>query len=155
MNLTGWRIVQARRVRTAFDGEGARLYGGRWNHKGVAIVYTASSLSLAALEMLIHLPSPGVLQRYVTIPIAFDDSRCIRLDPESLPRNWRNNPTLFSTRDIGTDWVNDSASAVLAVPSAVVPDEWNFLVNPRHPDFAKVLIGTPQPFKYDPRLLKT
>jgi len=155
MKLTGWRIVQARRVRTAFDGEGARLYGGRWNHKGVAVVYTASSLSLAALEMLIHLPTPEVLQRYVTIPITFDDSLCIRLDPNSLPRNWRNNPALFSTRDIGTDWVNCSASVVLVVPSAVVPDEWNFLVNPKHPDFGKVSIGTPQPFKYDPRLLKT
>ena len=155
MKLTGWRIVQARQVRSAFDGEGARLYGGRWNHKGVAVVYAASSRSLAALEMLIHLPTPEVLQRYVTIPIAFDDELCTRLDPQSLPRHWRNNPALLSTRDIGTDWVNDGASAILVVPSAVVPDEWNFLVNPRHPDFGKVLVGAPQPFKYDPRLLKT
>lgn len=155
MNLTGWRIIQSRRARSAFDGEGARLYGGRWNHKGTAIVYTASSMSLAALEMLVHLPTPEVLKRYVTIPVEFDDALCSQLDPKRLPLKWRNNPAVTTTRDIGTDWVNRAASAVLVVPSAVVPAEWNFLLNPNHPDFAKIVIGAPQPFKYDPRLLKT
>ena len=155
MRLTGWRIVQPRRVKMAFDGEGARLYGGRWNHTGTSVIYTASSMSLAVLEMLVHLHAPELLKRYVTISIEFDDSLCIRLDPKSLPRNWRNNPALIATRDIGTDWISKSGSAVLAVPSAVVPAEWNFLLNPKHPDFGKVAIGNPQPFKYDPRLLKT
>ena len=155
MKLTGWRIVQSDRAKTAFDGEGARLYGGRWNHRGSALVYTASTMSLAVLEMLVHLPTPAILKRYITIPVEFDDSVCIPVDPNSLARNWRNNPALRATRDIGTDWVTRNASAVLAVPSAVIPAEWNFLLNPKHPDFGRISIGTPQPFKYDPRLLKT
>ena len=154
MKLTGWRIVQPRHANTVFDGEGARLYGGRWNHKGCAVVYTASTLSLAVLEMLVHLPTPEVLKQYVTIPVEFDGSLCLHLDPQTLPRNWRNNPALVATRDIGTDWVTRNDSVVLAVPSAVVPAEWNYLLNPRHPDFARISVGVPQPFKYDPRLLK-
>jgi RES domain-containing protein len=155
LRLAGWRIVQSRHAKMAFDGEGARRFGGRWNHKGTPVVYTASSMSLAALEMLVHLSAPEILIRYVSIPIEFDDSLCIRLDPKSLPRNWRNSPPLIATRDVGTEWVNNGASAILAVPSAMVPAEWNFLINPKHPDFRKVSIGGQQPFKYDPRLLKT
>jgi len=155
LKLTGWRIVQSRRARTAFDGEGAWLYGGRWNQKGTPLVYAASSMSLAALEMLVHLPTPEVLKRYVTLTIEFDDALCSQLDLKGLPHNWRNNPALRATRDIGTDWVNRAASAVLVVPSAVVPTEWNYLLNPNHPDFAKLVIGAPHPFKYDPRLVKT
>ena len=154
MTLAGWRIVQSRRVRTAFDGEGARRYGGRWNHKGTPVVYIGSSMSLAALEMLVHLPAPKVLNRYVVIPVEFDDSLCGWLDLTTLPHNWRNSPSLLATRDVGTDWVNKGASAVLAIPSAVTPTEWNFMLNPKHPDFPKISVGAPQPYKYDPRLLK-
>lgn len=87
--------------------------------------------------MLVHLNAAEILKRYVCIFIEFDATLCIRLDPNSLPRNWRNSPPLIATRDVGTEWVNRGASAILAVPSAVIPAEWNFLLNPKHPDFGR------------------
>ena len=154
MRVTAWRIVQAGHADEAFSGEGARLYGGRWNRRGTRMVYTAGSISLAALEMLVHLDAYQLLSAYVCIPVEFDDSMCLRIGPSDVPVDWTSDPAPASTQDIGTDWARDAASVVLAVPSVLVPPETNFLINPLYPDFGKLTIGVPQPFQYDPRLIK-
>ncbi len=153
--ITAWRIVQPRYLQTAFDGRGASQYPGRWNERGAAVVYAAGSLSLAALEMLVHLPGPGILQRYRSIPVSFDEALCRQLSPQDLPPDWADDPAPPSTRALGTQWIADSSSVVLAVPSAVVPIERIFLINPHHPDFPELTIGEGQQFQFDPRLMKT
>jgi RES domain-containing protein len=153
--ITAWRIVQTRHLQTAFDGLGASQYPGRWNERGIPIVYTAGSLSLAALEMLVHLPGPNILQKYQSIPVSFDEALCRQLSPTDLPLDWADDPAPISTRALGAQWIADASSVVLAVPSAVVPIERIFLLNPRHPDFPGLTIGEAQQFQFDPRLLKT
>ena len=119
------------------------------------MVYTAGSISLAALEMLVHLEAYQLLSVYVCIPVEFDDSLCRRIDLSDVPDDWTSDPAPPSTRDMGTDWARGAASVVLTVPSVLVPLETNFLINPLHPDFSKLAVGAPQPFQYDPRLIKT
>ena len=95
---TSWPIVKATRVADAFTGEGARRAGGRWNHAGTAMVYTAGSLALAALEVLVHLDGPQLLQSYVQIPVEFGERLCRWLDLGSLPEDWSGNPAPDWTR---------------------------------------------------------
>ena len=154
MTIRAWRIVQARRAEDAFSGEGARRYGGRWNHKGIPMVYTAGSVSLAALAMLVHLDAARMLDSYLCIPIEFDDSLCRKIDVSLLPKNWNAHPPAQTTRDIGSDWVRSESSVVLAVPSVPLPLETNYLLNPAHPQFPELRIGGPESFQYDPRVLK-
>ncbi len=155
MTVTAWRIVQARLAGDAFTGEGARLFGGRWNHKGTRMVYTAGSVSLAALELLVHLEAPQLLESFVQIPVEFNERICSILDPASLPADWTDSPAPASTKDLGTEWVGAHETAVLAVPSAIVPTESIFLLNPEHPDFEAMRIGRPGSLKIDARLLKS
>jgi RES domain-containing protein len=149
---TGWRIVKTARLATAFDGEGARLHGGRWNSPGTALVYTAESQALAALELLVHLQSSQLLLSFSAVPASFDGRSVEALDPGRLPRGWRRYPAPPALQQIGDRWAAELRSAVLQVPSAIVPDERNFLLNPAHPDFKKIRIGPPAPFEYDARL---
>jgi RES domain-containing protein len=118
----------------------------------VAVVYLAQSQSLAALEILVHVDSPQLLEYYAAIPVSIDPSLIARIDVSSLPKNWAAYPPPKGIRAIGDDWVAAATSAVLQVPSVIVPVENNFLLNPRHPDFPKLQIGKPVPFKFDPRL---
>jgi RES domain-containing protein len=151
--LTVWRLVTARYADSAFSGEGARRYGGRWNRKGVSIVYTAGSQSLAMLEMLVQ--DAPLRARYVMIPAEIPVGLEIaRLSLEGLPPDWRNPSGLEALRAIGTDWAAQRSTAVLAVPSAVLPAETNYLLNPRHPRFAEIVIGEPQELVTDLRLIK-
>jgi RES domain-containing protein len=152
MKLTAWRIAKRKHAKTAFSGQGARLFGGRWNNPGTSIVYTAQSQSLAVLEMLVHLDSPELLEKYVLFEVGIDDSLIARVDPSRLPRTWRADPSPARARAIGDDWIDAGTSAVLRVPSALVPPENNFLLNPRHKDFPRLLIGKPMPFRFDSRL---
>jgi RES domain-containing protein len=149
---TGWRITKTHRLDTAFDGEGARLHGGRWNSPGTAVVYTAQSAALAALELLVHLQSSHLLGAYSFVPARFDRSLVEGIDAGALPADWRRYPAPAALQQIGDQWVAGARSAVLEVPSAVVPSERNFLLNPAHRDFARIEIGAPQPFEFDPRL---
>ncbi len=150
--VTAWRIAKRRHAKRAFSGEGARLYGGRWNSPGVAMVYTAQSKSLAALEMVVHLDSSELLEKYVVFEVGIDESLITRVDLSQLPRNWRVDPPPLKVRQIGEAWATARTSAVLQVPSATVPAEYNFLLNPQHPDFPRLKIGKPSPFRVDPRL---
>jgi len=153
VKITAWRIVQARHQDRSFDGEGAKQNPGRWNHPGIPLIYTAGSLSLAALEILVHVEIVEVLRLYVCIPVVFDEALCRRLDLRHLPKNWSDNPIPISTRDLGSAWAKRLDSGLLAVPSAVIPLETNYLLNPRHPDFPKIEIGTGSQFRFDARLL--
>lgn len=148
----GWRIVKTSRADTAFDGEGARLYGGRWNSPGTAAVYTSQSVSLAVLELLVHLHSSHLLTSYCLIPVDFSDSLVEVVDPASLPSHWREFPASSALREIGDQWAAERRSVVLQVPSAIVPNENNQLILPSHRDFGQVTIGPPTPFQFDTRL---
>lgn len=157
-SITAWRITQARYVegddaaaaRAALGGEGARLYGGRWNSRGVPVAYAAGSRSLALLEILVHLGAPYLLGRYVLIPIMIPARHAEMLT--DVPDDWRSHPAPRSTREVGDAWVREARSPVLRVPSVVVPAEWNVVVNPRHPDFDALEIGAPEQLDVDERL---
>jgi RES domain-containing protein len=152
LSFTAWRITKRKHVKMAFSGGGARKYGGRWNSPGTAIVYTAQTQSLAALEMLVHLDGPELLQSYVLIGVEIDESLIRKVEPSELPRNWRAEPAPLGSRKIGDEWVESGASAVLQVPSTLVPAESNFLLNPAHVDFGKLVVGDAIGFDFDPRL---
>lgn len=147
-----WRIVKERYAASAFSGEGAALNGGRWNSHGVRVVYASATKSLAALELLVHL-NPPVFFRYRAYPIEFDDKLVEYLPRADLPPDWRSEPPAPSTQVIGDRWVRATRSVVLAVPSVLIRDEANYLLNPAHPDFRKVQIGESEEFALDPRLL--
>jgi len=147
-----WRIIKEKHADTAFSGEGARLFGGRWNSPGVLVVYTSSTKALAALESLVHL-NPQVLFKYVAIPIEFDKALLEVLPVKTLPIDWQVEPPAPSSKAVGDDWVRKTRSAVLALPSVIISGERNYLLNPTHPDFKKISIGKPEPFAFDPRLL--
>jgi RES domain-containing protein len=146
-----WRIVKEKHAATAFDGEGARLSGGRWNSVGVRVVYVSFTKSLAALETLVHLKLP-VTSRYVAIPIEFEDTLLEIFPLKNPPAGWNAEPPAPASQRVGDAWVKAARSAVLALPS-VITNETNYLLNPAHPDFKAITIGKPQPFTFDPRLL--
>lgn len=149
---TAWRIVKKRHATAAFDGEGARRYGGRWNSPGTAIVYTAESRALALLEVLAGLRSVQPIDAYVLISATFDDSIVTAPNLQNLPNDWSQSPPQASTQRIGDEWVQQRRSAILKVPSAIVPQEYNYLVNRDHPDFGHIEIGAPQEIAIDSRL---
>ncbi len=154
MTLTAWRIVESRYKNKAFSGGGARLFGGRWNSKGQAVVYTAGSLALASIEMVVNLPSPKLLEAFVRIPVYFDAELVESLPPDQYPRKWQHRPISPETKAIGDRWIHQRRSLILKVPSVVVPEEFNYLINPAHPDFDKIEIGRPIVYHFDPRLAK-
>lgn len=154
MTVSAWRIVKARLAHQAFSGAGARKAGGRWNSPGTPVVYAADSASLAMLEMLVHLQSQELLRQYVLFELQFDESLVKTVDLKTLPRTWRKSPPPPAVQQIGDLWVAGGESAVLKVPSVIVPDGGNYLINPAHADFPSIAIGPRQPTKFDPRLLK-
>ena len=154
MSFTAWRITKRKHVKTAFSGSGARKYGGRWNSPGTAVVYTAQTQSLAVLEMLVHLDGPELLQRYVLIGVEIEESLVREVGTADLPRNWRADPAPVGLRKIGDAWIASGVSPVLRVPSTLVPAESNFLLNPAHPEFEKLIVGDPIAFDLDQRLAK-
>jgi RES domain-containing protein len=151
---TVWRIIDAKYKDKAFAGAGARIHGGRWNSKGVAVVYTAGSLALASIEMVVNLPAPKLLQKYVRISAHIGLDLILNLPKIDLPQDWNRRPIPPSTQAIGDRWFKEQSSAVQRVPSIVVPDEYNYLLNPTHPDFSKIRIGKPIVYFFDPRLAK-
>ena len=152
--MRAWRVCKRRYAASAFDGEGAFRYGGRWNSPGTRVVYVAASPALAALEIIVNTDDPEDLFRipYAVIPVEIPDGRVTR--PVSLPSDWKQDPPPPSSAKVGDDWARAQASVALEVPSAVVPVENNYLLNPLHPDFRQLNIGDLQPFEFDPRLAK-
>ena len=153
MKITTWRITKAQHAPTAFDGEGARLAGGRWNKIGIPMIYTADSLALAALEILVHLPASELLKRkFLRIPVRFDSRLVKSLNLIDLPDDWDILPPPDSTQTIGTAWALKKESILYKVPSTIIREESNYLINPLHPDFKKLSIGNAQKFAFDPRI---
>jgi RES domain-containing protein len=148
-------LVKSRHAAAAFDGEGARLHGGRWNSPGTRVAYASDSIALAALEVLAHLQSTAVLQTYSLATIRFPEEGIEVLETTSLPGRWRRFPTPPENQAIGDRWVAEGRSLILRVPSAIIPSATNFLINPSHPEFGKVVVGRPERFTFDPRLLKS
>ena len=155
---TVWRVCPEARAgsgQEAFSGTGSRLYGGRWNSKGTTVAYGSASLSLAALEFLVH----AEMKLLSTIPLVScemswpDDLRVEVVATGDLPLGWRNTPPLAALSALGDAWVREARSAILLLPSVVVPSENNVLINPNHPDARHLTFGTPEGFSYDPRLL--
>jgi len=149
-----YRLIRARWVSQALTGEGARRYGSRWNPKGVPMLYTASTLSLAALETLVHFAIDTAPVDYVALTIRVPDDAVERVANEDLPADWYATPPPVRCQQLGARWAANAQSLGLAVPSVVVPSEDNILLNPLHPDFANVVLEKQDPFLFDSRLLE-
>lgn len=149
--LTVWRIVKAAYADQPFDGEGARLTGGRWNSPGTKMVYTADSHALATLELLVQLGNPTALPKFVSISATGDESLVIPMDFALLPTNWRSYPAPPELQLLGDNWIKSGSSLILRVPS-VMAEQSNYLINPDHPDFSKLAISSAKPFEFDTRL---
>jgi RES domain-containing protein len=152
--LIVFRICRAKHHATAFDGEGAARYPGRWNERGTKLVYCASSAALAQLECFVHLdrsdlPADLILIR-ATIP---NGITVMNLDPSMLPKDWNAIPGPPSLQKIGSDWITSGRSVALRVPSILSPEE-NVLLNPAHADFGRLVMELPQTFTFDRRMWK-
>lgn len=152
--ISAWRITKRQHGTAAFTGEGGVRSGGRWHPKGMRVIYTASSLALASLEVFIHLQRAHRAIRWVAFRVEIPENTVTNFANVYLPRHWRREPPGAATQRLGAAWLAAGKSAVLRVPSAVVPAESNYLINPRHRDFAKLLIAPPEPFHFDSRLWK-
>jgi RES domain-containing protein len=150
--ITAWRITSEKHVGTAFSSEGAEEYGGRFNSVGIPIVYTSESVSLATLELLAKAGGRQRLSGRVVLPVTFEGSQGLALDEEDLPEGWDDRPHGPASQQVGDKWIQSKESLVLRVPSVVVPEEHNYLVNPEHSEFEELEIGEPRPLDVDPRL---
>lgn len=151
--ITAYRIVKKKWAGLAFDGEGARLYGGRWNSVGKACIYLAGSESLAILEVLVHLNSTKTIEEYVLYSVEINEKSTMFLSADNLPDNWQEDPAPQETADIGDDWLAENESVALAVPSTIVTREQNYIINSNHPQFDELLKTTKQlEFVMDKRL---
>lgn len=137
------------------SGKGAEMYGGRWNSKGIPLVYTSQSRSLAFAEIAMHIPLGIIPKDYCLVTIRIpDNAEALELTEADMPKDWRLNPHSHSTQKIGDAFVVAAKQLVLRVPSAVVPGDFNYLLNPAHPKMSKVSIEGVEPFEFDSRLAR-
>jgi RES domain-containing protein len=156
LSLVVWRISKKKYVATAFSGEGARRVSGRWHSRGTGLVYTSASLALSSLELFVHLEIEDIGTLFAALPAEIPEQVPIEVLEESqLPVGWRSSPPPAKLAEIGDEWFRARRTAVLAVPSAVIPREKNYLLNPEHPDFQSIRIGPAEDFVLDPRLWKS
>jgi RES domain-containing protein len=149
-----WRICRRTYASEAGSGEGARLFGGRWNSRGIRIVYASTSLALAALETFVNLEPSLLPHDLVSIEGAIPDPLEVRrIDLKALPPHWRRTRD-ESLRRFGDDWVSAGQTVALLVPSAALLGDWNVLLNPAHAEFPKITFEPPQPFEFDPRMFR-
>lgn len=149
-----YRLVKRKWLEQAFDGEGARLYGGRWNSKGKACVYCAGSESLALLEVLVHLGSSSVIAHYAMLELSLAEEQVLNARADILPADWREEPAPPSTASFGDAWLESGQSLALAVPSVIIPREANYLLNLQHPAFKGTVAQARElDFMLDERLL--
>jgi RES domain-containing protein len=159
LTVTVWRIAPDTRTYEADDlsGAGAKQTGGRWNAIGDALVYTSETQALACLETVVHLNAGGLpLNRYlvsVTIPDPVW-AEALTETPGSLPVGWDADPSGRASIQFGTAWIRSVASALLRVPSVIVSDEYNVLINPLHADSGAITAVKIRKWLYDPRLTK-
>ncbi|MFH1804449.1 MAG: RES family NAD+ phosphorylase [Pseudomonadota bacterium] len=137
--IAAYRLVKQKWKSVAFDGEGARLYGGRWNSRGKSAVYLAGSESLAILEIMVHLNDYRLLASYVMYEVRFPADQVEDLPQNRIPPDWRAEPAPSSTAETGDAWLDQNAGLALVVPSVIIPREKNYLLNPHHPLFEGVI----------------
>jgi RES domain-containing protein len=150
--IVGWRVVKGKHARTAFSGEGARIYEGRWNSAGVPMVYCSENLALAVLEILVHTQPVVMRDKWRAFRVSWSEGIMTALELKKLPKGWNAEPPSATSKVIGDEWVKSGRSAVLALPSVIIPLELNFLLNPRHRDFGKIKIKEAGDFVLDQRL---
>lgn len=133
------------------NSEGARLYGGRWNRPGTAAIYTSSTRSLAVLEVIVH--NGAIPADYRVVLVEVPESVAIEfVEMQQLARSWPSGSSYLETADLGTEWAHSLRTAVLRVPSAVIPAEFNYILNPEHPDFSGIRFWVPEYEYIDDRL---
>lgn len=152
-----WRIATDTKTYTAEDmsGTGAKVSGGRWNDVGEALVYSSESRALACLETIVHLNAGGLpFNRYLVEIDVPDDvwAAAEQADPSALPVGWDAEPAGLASVRYGSAWVSSLRSALLLVPSVIVPEERNAVINPLHPDAGKIKASKVRKWLYDPRL---
>ncbi|MDQ2868702.1 MAG: RES family NAD+ phosphorylase [Verrucomicrobiota bacterium] len=150
--VVGWRIVKEKRARTAFTGEGASLYEGRWNSAGVRMVYCSENLALAALEILVHMQPLIPRDCFRAFRVTWSEKLMTNVTLRSLPAGWNAQPPKLASKKIGDGWIKRARTPVLALPSVIVPCERTFLLNPQHAAFSKIKIEDAGCFALDHRL---
>jgi len=152
---SAWRVDQKKWASSSFSGFGAAQSGGRWNSKGVAVVYASEHLAMAAMEKFVHLPKPiPERSRFVRFRLDFGKLPITWIAASVLPQGWDDEPLSRPTQLQGDAWVLGLKTAILAVPSVLYPEETNFVLNPAHPDFARIKVSAPEPFSFDPRMAR-
>jgi RES domain-containing protein len=149
-----YRLINAAFAEDALSGEGARRYGGRWNPPGFAVVYTSQSRALAALETLVHLTVEARTLRFTMIEIQMPQDTAPEAY-EGAASVWRHQGPSSVTQEVGRDWLERANSQILAVPSVVVPQELNFVLNVAHPRFSQLRVARREPFAFDERFWKS
>ena len=153
--IVAFRVIKEKHSSDAFTGQGSRRFGGRWNHKGAAVVYLSDALSLAALEQFIHLGREGLHIPFVYYTIEIPDHVSVTaIERDSLPKDWRKEPPPNSTKDLGSQWVKSRISTLLRVPAVILPIGFNYVTNITHPEFRDLTISDPKSFTFDPRMWK-
>lgn len=151
-------MIVYRLARQAFindlSGYGAEKTGGRWNSKGLPVLYTASSRALAMVEVAVHVPLGIIPINYFIASIDIPENDILELKPNDLPDNWNSNPFIKSTQLVGDSFIRKAEHLILKVPAASVQGDFNYLINPRHPDFSKIKLKSIDPFVFDVRLFK-
>lgn len=151
-----WRVGKTKYIGDR-AGVGAKLAGGRWSSKGVAVLYFAATKSLAALEVFVHLEPEDLPEPLSAIGIDLPNETFTgraRQSVGDLPPSWRHYPAPTALQAVGDAWVRAAASVVLELPSAIIPEESNYLLNPNHSDFKKLVWNEPERFEFDPRMWK-
>jgi RES domain-containing protein len=153
--ITAFRVVKEKHASDAFAGEGSRRFGGRWNHKQTTVVYLSDTLALAALEQFIHLGREGLHIAFVYFAMEIPEHVSVNvIERDALPEDWRREPPPNSTKNLGTRWVKSKVSALLRVPSAILPIGFNYIADIAHPEFKDIKISDPEPFTFDSRMWK-
>ncbi len=155
---TAYRIAKAKFSRSAqemLSGQGGLAAGARWHTRGRRMIYTAGSLSLATLEIAVHLQGTYVINAYRALRLTIPDDIIFQPEEKSLPTGWQDRgPPLPAVQQFGDQWYDSHSSCVMQVPSAVVPSEYNYLINPEHEDFGRIEYADPEDYPFDPRIKK-
>src|SRR3569832_2372386 len=150
-----YRLIKQKYADDPLDPQGAKLLGGCWFCLGFFVVFVSDSFAFAALEMVVHLHRSDILNRFVLCKILLADEAIMTLAMDTLPPDWREDPPPSSTIAIGDEWLSSGESLALAVPSTIVPQQFNLIINPKHPDFGTLRDSVViERFIFDARLAK-
>ncbi len=148
-------MLRAAHARTPFDGEGAYRYGGRWSSPGTRLAYASEHQSLAMLEYFVHLDPEDAPEDLVLATADVPDQVPREIvQAKHLPANWRETPAPPELAQIGDEFVKKAENCLLLVPSALAVNENNWLINPAHAEFGRIVVSTPEPLSYDPRMFR-